>query len=64
MKGETDPAARTALVAELETLLAQERPFLPLWFGTAFHVQSPTVEGIDYASSSFSNENVWEWVKH
>ena len=62
IKGETDQGARTALVEELEGLLAQERPFLPLWFGAALHVQSPTVEGIDYASSSFSNENVWEWV--
>ena len=62
IKGETDQGARTALVEELEGLLTQERPFLPLWFGAALHVQSPTVEGIDYASSSFSNENVWEWV--
>ena len=52
------------LVGELEALLAQERPFIPLWFGRGLHVQSPTVENIDYASSSFSNENVWEWVKH
>ena len=64
IRGEADQAARTALVEELEALLAEERPFLPLWFGTALHVQSPTVEGIDYASASFSNENVWEWVKH
>ena len=51
-------------MGELEALLAQERPFIPLWFGRGLHVQSPTVENIDYASSSFSNENVWEWVKH
>ena len=50
-------------MGELEALLAQERPFIPLWFGRGLHVQSPTVDGIDYPSSSFSNENVWEWVK-
>lgn len=61
--GETDTAAKGVLVRELEDYLAQERPFIPLWFGTALHVQSPTVTGIDYASSSFSNENVWQWQK-
>ena len=39
-----------------------ERPFIPLWFGRTLHVQSPTVDGIDYPSSAFSNENVWDWV--
>ena len=63
VKNETDPEARTAALAELEGYLAQERPFIPLWFGTALHVQSNTVSGIDYPSASFSNENVWEWVK-
>lgn len=60
---ETDLEVRRTLIRELEGYLAQERPFIPLWFGTALHVQSPTVERIDYASSSFSNENVWEWEK-
>ena len=54
-------AERQALVEELQALLARERPFLPLWFGRALHAQSPTVDGIDYPSSSFSNENVWGW---
>ena len=54
-------AERQALVDQLQALLAEERPFLPLWFGRALHAQSPTVDGIDYPSSSFSNENVWEW---
>ncbi len=62
IKGEMDPAARRALVAEFQAFLTQERPFIPLWFGRALHVQSPTVEGIDYPSSSFCNENVWEWT--
>ena len=42
-------------------LLADERPFIPLWFGRTLHVQSPTVDHIDYPSSSFSNENIWAW---
>ena len=46
-----------------QELLVSERPFIPLWFATTLHVQSPTVEGIDYPSSSFCNENVWDWVK-
>ena len=54
-------AERQALVDQLQALLAEERPFLPLWFGRALHAQSPTVDGIDYPSSSFSNENVWAW---
>ena len=63
IRQEADPEARSALVAELDAYLAQERPFIPLWFGTALHVQSPTVQNIDYPSASFSNENVWAWVK-
>ena len=63
IRAETDPDARLVLVAELDAYLAQERPFIPLWFGTALHVQSTTVDNIDYPSASFSNENVWEWVK-
>lgn len=53
---------RQALVDQLQDLLAQERPFIPLWFGRTLHAQSPTVDGIDYPSSSFSNENVWDWT--
>ena len=53
---------RQARVEELQALLAGERPFIPLWFGRTLHVQSPTVDGIDYPSSAFSNENVWDWV--
>lgn len=58
---ETDADARGALVTEFQEVLAVQRPFIPLWFGRALHVQSPTVEGIDYPSSSFCNENIWEW---
>ena len=47
---------------QLQELLAQERPFIPLWFGRTLHAQSPTVDNIDYPSSSFSNENVGEWT--
>ena len=53
---------RQALVDQLQDLLAQERPFIPLWFGRTLHAQSPTIDNIDYPSSSFSNENVWEWT--
>lgn len=59
----TDPQSKAQALEELESLLYEARPFIPLWFGRALHVQSPTVENIDYASSSFSNENVWRWVK-
>ena len=64
VKAETDPEAKAQLLGALESRLRDERPFIPLWFGRALHVQSPTVSGIDYASSSFSNENVWEWSKN
>lgn len=53
---------RQELVDQLQELLARERPFIPLWFGRTLHAQSPTVDNIDYPSSSFSNENVWEWT--
>lgn len=63
IRTETDGNRRAELVAELDGLLAEQRPFIPLWFGTALHVESKTVTGIDYESSSFCNENVWEWDK-
>ena len=62
IKAASDTEARQALVDQLQELLAQERPFIPLWFGRTLHAQSPTVDNIDYPSSSFSNENVWEWT--
>ena len=60
---ETVEEARVALVDEFEAYLAQEVPFVPLWFYYSLHVESKTVENIDYPSSSYCNENVWEWVK-
>ena len=60
---QTDEKARIDLVDELEALLREEMPFVPLWFSYSFHVQSNTVTGIDYPSSSCCNENVWEWEK-
>lgn len=62
VKGAAEHDERQARVEELQALLAAERPFIPLWFGRTLHVQSPTVDGIDYPSSAFSNENVWDWV--
>lgn len=62
IKATSGGAERQALVDQLQELLAQERPFIPLWFGRTLHAQSPTVDNIDYPSSSFSNENVWEWT--
>lgn len=52
---------RQVLLDKLQELLADQRPFIPLWFGRTLHVQSPTVDNIDYPSSSFSNENIWAW---
>ena len=57
-----DDAYHTA-VSALEAHLADELPFIPLWFARTLHAQSPTVTGIDYVSSSNCNENVWEWTK-
>ena len=62
IKAASDTEVRQTLVDQLQELLAQERPFIPLWFGRTLHAQSPTVDNIDYPSSSFSNENVWEWT--
>lgn len=62
IKAAADIGTRQALVDELQALLASERPFIPLWFGRTLHAQSPTVDNIDYPSSSFSNENVWDWT--
>lgn len=52
---------RQVLLDKFQELLADQRPFIPLWFGRTLHVQSPTVDNIDYPSSSFSNENIWAW---
>ncbi len=59
----TEPDARKALVADFEAYLADESPFIPLWFARSLHVESKTVSGIDHQAASFSNENVWEWTK-
>ncbi|MFQ9860274.1 MAG: hypothetical protein ACLRWL_10315 [Evtepia gabavorous] len=45
---ETHETARIDLVDEFEAYLDQEKPFIPLWFTHALHVQSKTVTGIDY----------------
>lgn len=63
ISGAADEKARGEAIEALEEHLAEEKPFLPLWFARALHVQSPTVSGIDYVSASCSNENVWEWQK-
>lgn len=60
---ETDFEARKALVAEFEAYLDDETPFIPLWFARSLHVESKTVSGIAYQDASFSNDNVWEWIK-
>ena len=52
---------RQVMLDKLQELLADQRPFIPLWFGRTLHAQSPTVDNIDYPSSSFSNENIWAW---
>ncbi len=64
VKAETDPAARTEAVAALEELMAQERPFIPLWFRHRPPRPVPHSERDRLqTSASFSNENVWEWSK-
>lgn len=60
---QTEQTVRQDLVDELEALLQEEMPFVPLWFSYSLHVQSQTVTGISYPDSSFCNENVWEWEK-
>lgn len=61
LEEETNETARIDLVDEWEALLNQEMPFIPLWFSYALHVQSKTVNGIDYAAAACCNENVWQW---
>ena len=34
----------------------------PVVWADAPRPSPPTVDGIDYPSSAFSNENVWDWV--
>ena len=61
IKGASGWETKQVLLDKLQELLADQRPFIPLWFGRTLHVQSPTVDNIDYPSSSFSNENIWAW---
>lgn len=63
IRAETVETARIDLVDEFEAYLADQMPFVPLWFTYSMRVQSNTVTGIDYPSSSCCNENVWEWSK-
>ncbi|MFR4560801.1 MAG: ABC transporter substrate-binding protein [Flavonifractor plautii] len=58
VKGAAEHDERQARVEELQALLAGERPFIPLWFGRTLHVQSPTVDGIDYPLIRLLNERV------
>lgn len=59
---EGDRRERLGFVSELENYLAEEMPFVPLWFSYSLRAQSKTVEGIDYPASTCCNENVWEWT--
>lgn len=62
IQAETELEPRMDCVSELEQYLADQMPFVPLWFGTALRIQSKTVENIDYPASTCCNENVWEWT--
>lgn len=62
VKAETQEQPRMDLVDELEQYLADQMPFVPLWFSSSLRIQSKTVTGIDYPASTCCNENVWEWT--
>lgn len=62
VQAETREGPRKERVDELEQYLADQMPFVPLWFSTSLRIQSKTVSGIDYPASNCCNENVWEWT--
>lgn len=63
VKAETQEQPRMDRVDELEQYLADQVPFVPLWFSASLRIQSKTVSGIDYPASTCCNENVWQWSK-
>ncbi|NEO84965.1 MAG: peptide ABC transporter substrate-binding protein [Spirulina sp. SIO3F2] len=44
---ETDPAARQALFAEIQTLLAEDIPYIPLWLTTEYVFAQNGLEGVE-----------------
>ncbi len=58
-----DPEERIPVVKEYQEYIADEAPFIPLWFQSTLYIESDTVSGVDYGAAGMCNDNVWDWVK-
>lgn len=58
-----EPSERLAAMETLLQYLDEQTPFVPLFFTKLAYVESPTLSSVEYTASSFSNENIWDWVK-
>ena len=54
---------RLPVVKEFQTYIAEQVPFIPLWYTADHYIESTTVSGVDYGGSWMCNDNVWDWVK-
>ena len=58
-----DKSAKIELVKDFQSYIAEQVPFIPLWFSASTRIECPTVSGINYGASGMCNDNVWDWVK-
>ncbi|MCI6022905.1 MAG: peptide ABC transporter substrate-binding protein [Candidatus Faecivivens sp.] len=54
---------RLPVVKEFQAYIAEQVPFIPLWYTADHYIESTTVSGVDYGGSWMCNDNVWDWVK-
>lgn len=60
---ENDDTKRRELIDEFQEYIFNNVPWIPLYFSNSMYMISPRVEGVDYNSGAFCNDNAWEWVK-
>ena len=58
-----DEDERIEVVKEFQAYIAEQVPFVPLWYTADHYIESSTVSGVDYGGSWMCNDNVWDWVK-
>ena len=54
---------RLPVVKEFQAYIAEQVPFIPLWYTADHYIESTSVSGVDYGGSWMCNDNVWDWVK-
>ena len=58
-----DETEKIEATKEYQAYIAEQTPFIPLWFQAGLYIESDTVSGVDYGAAGMCNDNVWDWVK-